>query len=545
MEQAAASTDTSIDELLEVKPLLVDEATFRGIGLPPQLVRQAVVVVAGLYTQHREVVTQLLTENVDTILPILEHGKLLSSREIERIVYELGLGPDGFLDGAYKDYGRDMIITLLGVGVSQSSCNEEDTGTIIGCLSLALDTLPPSRRTKIFANILDVLKDSWDKSPEELIVGLISSLGVIGNKLLQMELIIPAHLQHLAAGSKEDVRPIDKFMVLDLLEEAGLLKDVESIGPVIGSASTACVYPIMMKGRTGYASVVKVLRPDVAEQVSTDLLAISRIAGFLAERKGIKLNVDTWLEEVGEMMRQETDTFFERANAKMIDFLRRRDGNKFQISTPKIVFANRNLIQMSMACGASLNKLKNDPESASRLDLRDISRRVIGDFFWQVFNNGLFHADIHEGNVFVDDDGTITEIDYGQVGSEPDPLKRRALLELTLGLAMRSSKLCAAGLGEFMPGVSKDAVDSRLAGANDVAAESAKLLTEEYVQGSITTYVKAMSNILPYFDYLKPIDLVTLAYPYIRSYGLERDLMHSILLYLGKKYKRRLVKDTA
>jgi len=226
----------------------------------------------------------------------------------------------------------------------------------------------------------------------------------------------------------------------------------------------------------------------------------------------------------------------------MIGFLRRRDGNKFRISSPEIVFANRNLLQMSMACGTSLNRLMGDPELSTGLDLRDVSRRVVGDFFWQVFKYGLFHADIHEGNVFVDAAGTITEIDYGQVGSEPDFTKRRALLKLTLGLAMQSSTLCATGLCEFLPGVPSDAVDARFAETKDVVAEAARLLIEESAEGSITTYIKAMSNILPYFRHLKPIDVVTLVYPHIRAYGLERDLVRNISVYLGKKYKRRVTK---
>ena len=64
-------------------------------------------------------------------------------------------------------------------------------------------------------------------------------------------------------------------------------------------------------------------------------------------------------------------------------------------------------------------------------DLEDIAGRTLTVFLKQVFRHGFFHADMHAGNLFVDEDGTIVAVDFGIMG-RLDRETRRFVAELLL-----------------------------------------------------------------------------------------------------------------
>ena len=64
-------------------------------------------------------------------------------------------------------------------------------------------------------------------------------------------------------------------------------------------------------------------------------------------------------------------------------------------------------------------------------DLEDIAGRTLVVFLKQVFRHGFFHADMHAGNLFVDEDGTIVAVDFGIMG-RLDRETRRFVAELLL-----------------------------------------------------------------------------------------------------------------
>ncbi len=53
---------------------------------------------------------------------------------------------------------------------------------------------------------------------------------------------------------------------------------------------------------------------------------------------------------------------------------------------------------------------------AAGFDLRDLLARAAANFFYQVFRDGFFHADMHPGNLFIDPDGALVAVDFGIMG---------------------------------------------------------------------------------------------------------------------------------
>jgi ubiquinone biosynthesis protein len=67
------------------------------------------------------------------------------------------------------------------------------------------------------------------------------------------------------------------------------------------------------------------------------------------------------------------------------------------------------------------------------IDRADLARRLVLSFLGQAIAAGFFHADMHQGNLFVQADGTIAAIDFGIMG-RIDRRARQWLAEILYGL---------------------------------------------------------------------------------------------------------------
>ena len=69
-------------------------------------------------------------------------------------------------------------------------------------------------------------------------------------------------------------------------------------------------------------------------------------------------------------------------------------------------------------------------------DLPALGRAVIQNFLRHELRDGFFHADMHPGNLFVDDDGRLVAVDFGIMG-RLGPKERRFLAEILFGFITR------------------------------------------------------------------------------------------------------------
>ena len=81
--------------------------------------------------------------------------------------------------------------------------------------------------------------------------------------------------------------------------------------------------------------------------------------------------------------------------------------------------------------------------AASGLDLHRLGDTVIQSFLRHAMRDGFFHADMHQGNLFVDDDGTIIAVDFGIMG-RLSHIERKFLAEILHGLITRDFRRAAA-----------------------------------------------------------------------------------------------------
>src|SRR6185295_13621968 len=75
-------------------------------------------------------------------------------------------------------------------------------------------------------------------------------------------------------------------------------------------------------------------------------------------------------------------------------------------------------------------------------DLKAIARRLMQAFLRQALRDGFFHADMHQGNFFVDAGGDIVAIDFGIMG-RLGKSERRFLAEILYGFIRRDYRRIA------------------------------------------------------------------------------------------------------
>ena len=70
------------------------------------------------------------------------------------------------------------------------------------------------------------------------------------------------------------------------------------------------------------------------------------------------------------------------------------------------------------------------------INLNNIAENLIQHFLRQAVRDGFFHADMHEGNLFVDGEGNIVPVDFGIMG-RLDKYNKKYLAEILYGFIKR------------------------------------------------------------------------------------------------------------
>ena len=106
------------------------------------------------------------------------------------------------------------------------------------------------------------------------------------------------------------------------------------------------------------------------------------------------------------------------------------------IKVPKIYwnFTSKRILTLDKIEGISIRdtlKIKS-----LNIDLKRLSENLIQLFLKQAVRDGFFHADMHQGNLFVDKDGNIVPVDFGIMG-RLDKNNRKYLAEILFGFINR------------------------------------------------------------------------------------------------------------
>jgi len=192
----------------------------------------------------------------------------------------------------------------------------------------------------------------------------------------------------------------------------------------IASASIAQVHAAALPD--GTEVVAKVVRPDIEQRIHADLELLSALAR-LARRyhpEGERIRPNEVVAEFQRVIFDELSMQHEGANASM---LRRNFEDSEALYIPKIYWAwtAERVLVMERVGGVPVRDI--DELKRRGVDLERLAVRGIRVFYTQVFQDNLFHADMHPGNIRVDTtdpaNASFIALDFGIVGSlTPDDL---------------------------------------------------------------------------------------------------------------------------
>ena len=204
-----------------------------------------------------------------------------------------------------------------------------------------------------------------------------------------------------------------------------------SVDPVpVGAASIAQVHKgVTADGRT---VAIKVLRPGIREKFESDIATYEWAAAHLEAFGGEaqRLRPRLIIANFKRWTTRELDLRREAASAsELSDATRGVEG----YAIPEIDWDRTNGRVLTLAWVDGVKISETQRLIAAGHDMPDLARRLVLAFLTQAISGGFFHADMHQGNLFVRADGTIVAIDFGIMG-RIDRRARQWLAEILYGL---------------------------------------------------------------------------------------------------------------
>ena len=165
----------------------------------------------------------------------------------------------------------------------------------------------------------------------------------------------------------------------------------------------------------GSKVAVKVKRPGIEPVIAADLSVMYTVAGLLekyipAARRYRPKEV---VSEFDRVIKNEQNLSVEGVNINRFYSIFKDDPT---IQIPRVYwdYTTQDVLTMERISGTPIDEV--EVLKSRGIDIKEVAIRGIGIFFKQVFEHGIFHADLHPGNIFVRDDGVIIYLDFGIVG---------------------------------------------------------------------------------------------------------------------------------
>ncbi len=207
---------------------------------------------------------------------------------------------------------------------------------------------------------------------------------------------------------------------------------------------------------TGQEVVAKVRRPGVVEQVELDLALLRSTVRLTVRRSEAaqRVQLEELAEELEVHLRAELDFLEEAHNTELVRGL----VEPFEgLVVPRVIrpYVTERALVLELIAGGKVEAGHGlEPERAAVL-----AREFFRAYVFQVVVEGVYHADPHQGNVLLTDDGRLALLDFGLLG-RLDEDTRTGLALLLLAVAQNR----ADDVAELVVSLSLTTTGSDLAG---------------------------------------------------------------------------------
>lgn len=218
----------------------------------------------------------------------------------------------------------------------------------------------------------------------------------------------------------------------------------ESLSSSIAAASIAQVHKAQTREPVGVKSqqvAVKILRPGIEARFKKDLATYQWAARWFERinKTARRLKPVDIVDTLTASVEMEMDLRMEAAAlSEMAANIAEDQG--FRVPGIDWLRTTRRVLTTEWIDATPFKDIK--ALKALGHDLPELGVRLMQNFLRHAIRDGFFHADMHQGNLFVEQDGTIVAVDLGIMGrlSRKD---RRFLLQILHGFVTRDYKRLA------------------------------------------------------------------------------------------------------
>ena len=291
--------------------------------------------------------------------------------------------------------------------------------------------------------------NKYNESKEEKLSNSLQSMGTtfikLGQFLATRPDIIGEELSKQLETLQDKLPPFSLTEAKDMIKKdlgSGAYESILNLSEPIAAASIAQVHKAQINDDGIIKDVaIKILRPNIKkifnEEIDALMLFAFIVESLIKKTKRLKLIEVVFL--LKEITNLEMDLRFEAAAANEYA---ENTINDAGFKVPKIYwnFTSENVMTLDWVDGISIRETN---ELLKRnFDTKQIASDIIQHFLRHAVRDGFFHADMHQGNIFVDSNGQIVPIDFGIMG-RIDKLNRRYLAEILYGFIQRDYKKVA------------------------------------------------------------------------------------------------------
>ena len=280
-----------------------------------------------------------------------------------------------------------------------------------------------------------------EKDGERAVAAALSSLGPsyikLGQFLATRPDLVGPHRAFELKALQDRLPPFPTETAKDIVRDTlGAPVNVlfTEFGPPVAAASVAQVHKA--RSPDGHELAVKVLRPGVGKRFAADLGSFY-FAAHLLERfsaEGPRLRPVAAVNMLEQSMKQELDLRMEAAALSEMAQNTKEDPG-FRV--PKVNWERtvRDVLTTEWIDGTPIADV--EALRAQGFDLVKLGDNVIQSFLRHAIRDGFFHADMHQGNLFVDRAGNLVAVDFGIVG-RLGPKESMFLAEILYGFITRN-----------------------------------------------------------------------------------------------------------
>jgi ubiquinone biosynthesis protein len=215
-----------------------------------------------------------------------------------------------------------------------------------------------------------------------------------------------------------------------------------SFGSAVAAASIAQVHRAeVLEGGERRPVAVKVLRPGIERRFKIDLEAFAFVA-FHAERISAEARRLRFVEVVDTLARSVAVEMDLRLEAAAISEMAENTRGDPDFRVPAIDWMRtaKDVLTMQWIDATPLSD--RAALIARGFDLKQLARALMQSFLRHALRDGFFHADMHPGNLFVDENGRFIAVDFGIMGRLGSK-ERRFLAEILHGFITRDYRRTA------------------------------------------------------------------------------------------------------